>query len=44
MAIYVKTRYALLIYVILLAIIWMIFYKAGMIHPEPHQPKPHEDE
>ncbi len=39
-AIWVRGRYALIIYAVLLVVVWCIFWKAGMIHPAPHKPKP----
>ena len=42
LAILVQGRYALIIYAVLLVVVWTIFYKAGMIHPAPHE-KPGSD-
>jgi UDP-GlcNAc:undecaprenyl-phosphate GlcNAc-1-phosphate transferase len=38
-AIWLRFRYAVLIYTLLLAAVWNVFWKAGMIHPAPHVPK-----
>jgi UDP-GlcNAc:undecaprenyl-phosphate GlcNAc-1-phosphate transferase len=38
--IWLQTRYALIIYAVLLAAVWCVFWKAGMIHPAPHAHKP----
>ncbi len=38
MSIYVRLRYAVVIYAVLLAVIWTIFYKLRMIHPEQDEP------
>jgi len=37
-AIWVRARVALVIYAVLFVVVWLIFWKAGMIHPEPHRP------
>jgi len=39
-AMWVRFRYAVIIYAVLLVVVWVIFYKAGMIHPAPHADKP----
>jgi UDP-GlcNAc:undecaprenyl-phosphate/decaprenyl-phosphate GlcNAc-1-phosphate transferase len=36
----VRERYALPIYVVILAVIWVIFYKSGMVRPAPRAPGP----
>jgi len=38
LAILIQGRYALLIYAAVLAGVWGLFYKAGMIRPAPHEP------
>jgi len=46
-AVYIRFRYALIIYTVLMAIIWLVFWKLRMIHPEAHtmsiDTKPHPD-
>jgi UDP-GlcNAc:undecaprenyl-phosphate GlcNAc-1-phosphate transferase len=37
--VWLQTRYALILYAILLAAVWYVFWKAGMVHPAPHKPK-----
>lgn len=39
-AILVRARYAVLIYAVLLAAVWGVFFKLGMVRPAP--PEPHE--
>jgi len=38
LAIFLRLRYALPTYIVLLAVIWFIFYKLGMIKPPPRHP------
>ncbi|MCD4825910.1 MAG: undecaprenyl/decaprenyl-phosphate alpha-N-acetylglucosaminyl 1-phosphate transferase [Phycisphaerae bacterium] len=40
----IQLRYAAVIYVVLLVMIWVIFYKKGMIKPEPRKPKEPDSE
>lgn len=37
-AIYLRTRYALVLDTVIFAAIWVIFYRLGMLHPEPRRP------
>ena len=37
--VWLKTRHALIIYAVLLAAVWCVFWKAGMVLPAPHKPK-----
>jgi len=37
-SIYLRLRYAVILYGVLLAIVWVIFYKLGMVNPPPHEP------
>jgi len=39
-AIWVRFRYAVLIYAALLAAVWYVFWKARMVHPAPHAHEP----
>jgi len=39
-AIYVRGRYALAIYAVLLLIVFWVFYRLGMVHPEDHSGSP----
>ncbi|MCY2930906.1 MAG: MraY family glycosyltransferase [Planctomycetota bacterium] len=37
-AVYVRTRYAVIIYALCLIAVWIVFWKLGMIRPEPRKP------
>jgi len=39
LAIWTQGRYALITYTVLLIVIWVVFWKLGMIKPEPRHPQ-----
>jgi len=43
-AIWVRARFALIIYAVMFAAVWLVFWKTGMIHPEPHNPNVRESD
>jgi UDP-GlcNAc:undecaprenyl-phosphate GlcNAc-1-phosphate transferase len=38
-AIFLRMRHAILLDMTILALIWLLFFRLGMLHPEPRQPK-----
>jgi len=45
LSIVTRARYAAVVYLVLLVMIWTVFYKLGMITPDEHQhPKPSQDD
>jgi UDP-GlcNAc:undecaprenyl-phosphate GlcNAc-1-phosphate transferase len=42
-AILLRGREAIVLYLVLLVVIWGVFYKKGMIKPEPRKPAGHDD-
>ena len=45
LSIVMRVRYAVVVYLVLLVMIWTVFYKLGMITPDEHRsPKPSQDD